>query len=1565
MKEYNYSKFAKQVADGVKSSLEKSLGDININEIIQKVLGKIQIDISQFDIDVEGFSKVLENSLRNALTKTQSKINPKKMIDISSYISLNESQLFNVMEDLVDQIEDALDKENEKLAKDLQKSFVHAMSVAIGKNFKPPQDLFSTFENILGEKFDATIGDEVESMNKFVTEFSKNMDKFTPQARRMAQDFFQIQEQVHQNTEDLKAFNKAWLEVSNQASGKLYTELKRQLQSGLKSLQDVQNELRNNFSETVANNVGGGTVLQNAIAAQENYRAQLELTQQKLDELEEHANSLASELSLTNEQLSRAELDKDYYEEAANAGEREITNLSERLDKLKNDLREARLLNDRLLSSLEQQENTSDYYSNKSEELEIDIINLENTIRRLEKEKQTLQNLTKQPQASNQNINNEIDQQQKLGDAIEQNQQAINELNNIEVLSTLSEISNVLKEISKTLGTIDDNNGFQNILQSVKDLLAQLDTMYQKIGTGVYNIQIHKGADKESVASQEQTNNYIRDTRARYQNAYQKVVAKAGGEEMLFTYINSAINFRGGIDALYESFSKVNVQQIQSAEEQIKVLMNFFGILREAMQAPGFDLDLKKIKLPSDDDKLFRQNIRKKSITQTPETEVEAENLEAEAFNKANESLNNIIDKLEEIRQIISDLGNNNPFEESINNILNTINELITKFDTIDSSIFSDQLQQLQNQLDVYRNNQTELQSQVDLLNQELEKEKAITEELKQQKEIVNAEVQNDSQKVQFYMNPDILDQELAQVQSIIDAVKTKNEQFQLEQKVVEDVVDAEIHKLIDLKKIIEIEIPKAIAKKNEAFNHEGIVVDKVVEHEKKKLNDLENTQTEAKQKAANKQKSAELNELEKAYRSLTNTEERYAVLMARLNDGQKLNAKQSKELSSLEVKRQGYIDLIETMRQSGVVSDELENKYQVAQRQNKQIAESFIKNEYIESATKKLAQLKGLIASGQYETYSTKSASNYVNATRDLGSMDLSKIKDVVSALEKFQQSFVKLEKNPDSTMNAKIQQLTSAYQGLINTEEEYVILTERLNDGQHLTATQMKKLDMLKQERQGYQDIINSINIVSNALDDIKNKYSSKQTSSNNIASNLIRNEYVDDFIKKLNKVKSIISSGLYTDASTMGASNFINGLPNVNALSINEMKKYADVIERYQQSFVKASEVNKTNAKDINKVESAYRGLIKTETEYAILEERVNDGQQLTANQQKKYEELKIERQGYINIINTIQVLGNELDELKSKYDDIKSASPNIASDLIKNEYIDDTLKKISKLEKLIDSDKYTKISTKAAKDYLEQLNKVNIKSLDVDSIKKYNQELDKLLNKTLEKAGNETKLQKLLNNVTDEMQKNSNMSKRLSNDFEQLRGRIQALLSSGNYTAKDIQNLTNEFISLDTQLIKSGKTGKTFFQTISSDIRSSSARMIAQYMSFQDLVRYARSAISAVADLDKALTQLKIVSNATQSELQGITSTAHEMAQALGSTTTEVVSSITEWRRLGKTLSDSKILAEQATKLATGGIMDINSATTALVSSMQAFDLQADEMNKVVDQYIYLGKTIARR
>jgi len=245
---------------------------------------------------------------------------------------------------------------------------------------------------------------------------------------------------------------------------------------------------------------------------------------------------------------------------------------------------------------------------------------------------------------------------------------------------------------------------------------------------------------------------------------------------------------------------------------------------------------------------------------------------------------------------------------------------------------------------------------------------------------------------------------------------------------------------------------------------------------------------------------------------------------------------------------------------------------------------------------------------------------------------------------------------------------------------------------------------------------------------------------------------------------------------------------------------------------------------------------------------------------------------------------------------------------------------------------------------------------------ENIKKQTQAL-KALFATYEKSGNFTKLLRDYEDLNKFMSDNTALSGELKQRFQALLDEMKHFIDLGSIPPEVLKQLNDSMIKLRTEAKATGNVGDTFFTTFKKHLKSINAQFIAQYFSIQDWIRYIRSAVSAVTELDSALNQLKIISNETDMALQGIAKNAYSLANNLGMTTTEVISSVTEWRRLGKSMEDSMILAEQAARLSTGGMMDINAATTSLISSMEAFKLGADEVGKVVDQYIYLGNNYA--
>lgn len=388
-------------------------------------------------------------------------------------------------------------------------------------------------------------------------------------------------------------------------------------------------------------------------------------------------------------------------------------------------------------------------------------------------------------------------------------------------------------------------------------------------------------------------------------------------------------------------------------------------------------------------------------------------------------------------------------------------------------------------------------------------------------------------------------------------------------------------------------------------------------------------------------------------------------------------------------------------------------------------------------------------------------------------------------------------------------------------------------------------------------------------------------------------------------------------------------------------------------------KTKQAKDENAANVKQAVQYYNRLIKNERQFQSLAAKRGIGIELSKTESKTLSNLQEQRETENEILNIVKERTKELEKARTTYEETRLLAQQEAQVLLGKELRTSITNVRDKLQSKIDSGRYSPESVGVVQQSLDALSQKNyFNETNTQKLKEY---LDTLkgIDTQFEKIGNETKLTKLLGDVSSTLADNTKMSKDLRGQFDSLNASLQEALNTGA-SQEQVRALTNRFLELKNEMIKTGQTGRSFFGMIKNDISQASARMIAQYMSFQDFIRYIRAAASAVTDLNSALNQLRIVSGESEASVNRVGREAYELANNLGMSTTEVVSSITEWRRLGKTIDESMILAEQAARLSTGGMMDISSATTALVSSMQAFEMKAEDINKVVDQYIYLGK-----
>lgn len=124
-----------------------------------------------------------------------------------------------------------------------------------------------------------------------------------------------------------------------------------------------------------------------------------------------------------------------------------------------------------------------------------------------------------------------------------------------------------------------------------------------------------------------------------------------------------------------------------------------------------------------------------------------------------------------------------------------------------------------------------------------------------------------------------------------------------------------------------------------------------------------------------------------------------------------------------------------------------------------------------------------------------------------------------------------------------------------------------------------------------------------------------------------------------------------------------------------------------------------------------------------------------------------------------------------------------------------------------------------------------------------------------------------------------------------------------------------------------------------------------------------VRTAKKMVSAAVEVESAMAQIKIVTGASDAQMESFLTKSIALAKELGQSVTDVASSIETFARLGYNMEDSSNLARYANIMANVGNTDVDTATTGLTSIIKGYDMQASDAEHVSDVLVKVGQEYA--
>lgn len=176
---------------------------------------------------------------------------------------------------------------------------------------------------------------------------------------------------------------------------------------------------------------------------------------------------------------------------------------------------------------------------------------------------------------------------------------------------------------------------------------------------------------------------------------------------------------------------------------------------------------------------------------------------------------------------------------------------------------------------------------------------------------------------------------------------------------------------------------------------------------------------------------------------------------------------------------------------------------------------------------------------------------------------------------------------------------------------------------------------------------------------------------------------------------------------------------------------------------------------------------------------------------------------------------------------------------------------------------------------------------------------------------------------------------------------------------------LAQLEQSFGNIGVTARNTGKLGKTWFQTLREGMNFFSYWTSSTFLVMK-AIQSIKGGLGTVKALDTALVDLKKTTTMTNSELDNFYYSSNKVAKQMGVTTEEIINQASAWSRLGYGSAEAATkmakLSSQFALISPG--MDVDKATSGLVSIMKAYDISVDDvLEKIESKVNIIGNNLA--
>lgn len=215
--------------------------------------------------------------------------------------------------------------------------------------------------------------------------------------------------------------------------------------------------------------------------------------------------------------------------------------------------------------------------------------------------------------------------------------------------------------------------------------------------------------------------------------------------------------------------------------------------------------------------------------------------------------------------------------------------------------------------------------------------------------------------------------------------------------------------------------------------------------------------------------------------------------------------------------------------------------------------------------------------------------------------------------------------------------------------------------------------------------------------------------------------------------------------------------------------------------------------------------------------------------------------------------------------------------------------------------------------------------------------------------------------LKSQITAFMRTNTIYARQNADEFNRM---FSTLNKGANISEKELADVTTKLREMRAEASTSGTLGKTPLENLQAGWSKFGGWSIVT-KSMMSMVSGIHESINAVRDLDAALTELRKVTDLTESQYDQFMDRASVTAREIGASVADTVNATADFARLGYSVEDAEQLASAALvyKNVGDGISDISESTESLISTMKAFDVEAENAMSIVDAFNKVGNEFA--